>query len=211
MSAWPAGDIWFYNFCPPNWVRLFTTPGAAVKRWDASMLVFDVRIGDGILRKYSLTGRWFEVHCTFDLDGQLRPEPGPVNWAFNSDMCTPPIMRGNEVYNVDLKLDILVEPDGVTFALIDEDKFAKAQTEGWLTAVEVAGARHGADELTGIIRDGGLRPFLEGILPFDSVLDSVPQGPPRNLTIEDVPQFRLDERLRLWPDIGPQHRPGERG
>jgi hypothetical protein len=45
----------FYNFHPPEEVRVFTTPKAAVKRWDSSVLVFDVRIGNGILRKYSFT------------------------------------------------------------------------------------------------------------------------------------------------------------
>ena len=156
MTAWPTGDISFYNLAPPNRVRLSTIPGAAVKRWDDSVLVFDVRIGDGIVRTYSFTEHWFEVHCTFDLDGHLRPEPGPVNWAFDCDMCTPAIIRGNDVYNVDLKLDILVEPDGVTYALVDEDDFAEARSAGWLTDVEVLGARRGADELIGIILDVGL-------------------------------------------------------
>ena len=202
MRAWPTGDISFYNLAPPNRVRLSTIPGAAVKRWDDSVLVFDVRIGDGIVRTYSFTEHWFEVHCTFDLDGHLRPEPGPVNWAFDCDMCTPAIIRGNDVYIVDLKLDILVEPDGVTYALVDEDDFAEARSAGWLTDVEVLGARRGADELIGIIHDTGLVPFLEPILPFDSILDNAPQGPHRDLTTEDVPQFQLDTRLTLWPDIG---------
>ena len=202
MRAWPTGDISFYNLAPPNRVRLSTIPGAAVKRWDDSVLVFDVRIGDGIVRTYSFTEHWFEVHCTFDLDGHLRPEPGPVNWAFDCDMCTPAIIRGNDVYNVDLKLDILVEPDGVTYALVDEDDFAEARSAGWLTDVEVLGARRGADELIGIIHDTGLVPFLEPILPFDSILDNAPQGPHRDLTTEDVPQFQLDTRLTLWPGIG---------
>lgn len=165
--------------------------------------LFDVRIGDGIMRKYSLAKRWFEVHCTFDLQGRLRPEPGPVDWAFNCDICTPPITRGNAVYNVDLCLDILVEPDGVTFALIDEDKFAGAKTQGLLTTIEIDGAQLGVDDLTGVIRDEGLHLFLERIVPFDSVLDAVPQDPPRLLTVEDVPEFQFDERLRLWPDLGP--------
>jgi predicted RNA-binding protein associated with RNAse of E/G family len=104
-------------------------------------------------------------------------------------------VRGNEVYNVDLCLDVMVSPDGGTFALIDEDDFIEARTEGWLTAAEVAGARRGVSDLTSIIRDGGQRPFLERILPFDSVLDSVPRGPPRRLTVEDVPQFHRAERL----------------
>lgn len=142
------------------------------------MLVFDVRIGEGILRNYSFTARWFEVNCTFDLDGQLRPEAGPVDWAFNCDICTPNLVQGHEVYNVDLCLDVLVEPDGVTFALIDKDDFAEAQAEGWLTAAELAGAKRGVGDLTAIIRNSGLRPFLERILSFDSVLDNVPQGPP---------------------------------
>jgi predicted RNA-binding protein associated with RNAse of E/G family len=197
-----ARDILFYNFHLPDDVRLFTTPRAAVKRWDSSVIVYDVRIGDGFLRNYAFTDRWFEVNCVFDLDGRLRPEAGPVDWAFNCDICTPSIVQTSGVYNVDLFLDILVAPDGKTFALVDENDFAEARIKGWLTSSEIAGARLGVDDLVGIIRDGGLRPFLERILPFDSVLDSAPQGPPRKFTIEDVPEFQFDERLRLWPDLG---------
>ena len=189
----------FYNYHPPDEVRLFTTPGAAVKRWDPSVIAVDVRIEDGIVRTYSFTGHWFEIHCTFDLDGKLRAEAGPVDWAFNCDICTPAIIRSNEVFNVDLFLDVLIEPDGVTLALTDEDDFAQAQTEGWLTTAEIVGAQRGADELVGIVRESGLRPFLEQILPFDSVLNSAPQGPPRILTVDDVPLFQASERLRLWP------------
>lgn len=114
-------------------------------------------------------------------------------------------MQGHEVYNVDLCLDVLVEPDGVTFALIDKDDFAEAQAEGWLTAADLSGAKRGVGDLTAIFRTSGLMPFLERILSFDSVLDNVPQGPPRTLTVEDVPQFQLDERLRLWPDLDAQN------
>jgi hypothetical protein len=210
MSTRPADAISFFNFHPPDGARLFTSPGRSVKRWDATVLVFDVRIGDGILRNYHFAEHWFEVHCTFDQAGRLRPEAGPVNWAFNCDMCTPPLVRGNDLYNVDLTLDILVEPDGVTFSLVDEDTFAEAQARGWLTPVEIAGARRGADELTAIIEGDGLRPFLERILPFDSVIDSQPQEPPRYLPLQDIPLFRFDERMRLWPHLGTQHWPARK-
>src|SRR5215831_10437533 len=78
MSAPDVDDFLFYNFHPPNEVRIFATPRAAVKRWDCSVLVFDARIGDGILRKYSFADRWFEVHCTFDLNGHLRAGRGAM-------------------------------------------------------------------------------------------------------------------------------------
>jgi hypothetical protein len=52
-----------------------------VKRWDGSVLVFDMCIGDGIVPNYPFAGRWFEVQCSFDLGGHLRIEAGPVDWA----------------------------------------------------------------------------------------------------------------------------------
>lgn len=198
MTAPTTSDFLFYNFHPPDEVRVFSTPRSAVKRWDSSVLVFDVRIGDGILRSYSFADRWFEVHCTFDLEGQLLPEPGPVDWAFNCDMCTPALDRDGARYNVDLSLDVLVEPDGSTYALTDEDDFARTRSAGLLTQREIAGARQGADELIAVIRGEGLRPFLESIVGFDSVLDNRPQGPPAIKRVAEVPLFALAEREHVW-------------
>ena len=192
-------DFLFYNFHPPDEVRIFATPRAAVKRWDSSVLVFDARIGDGILRKYSFTDRWFEVHCTFDLNGDLLPERGTIDWAFNCDMCTPALLRDGVLYNVDLSLDVLVEPNGTTYALTDEDDFGRKTAAGLLTPTEVVGARQGADDLIAIIRRTGIIPFLEEILPFDSVLDNRPQGPPEITTPAAVPLFAFSEREKVWP------------
>jgi len=199
MSPRDDDDFLFYNFHPPDEVRIFATPRAAVKRWDSSVLVFDARIGDGILRKYSFSDRWFEVHCTFDLNGPLRAERGAISWAFNCDMCTPAILRGGGLYNVDLCLDVLVQPDGITYALTDEDDLASKSAAGLLTRTEVLGARQGADELIAIIRSTGIITFLEEILPFDSVTDNQPQAPPEISTPAAVPLFALRERERVWP------------
>jgi len=199
MSAPDVDDFLFYNFHPPDEVRIFATPRAAVKRWDSSVLVFDARIGDGILRKYSFTDRWFEVHCTFDLNGHLRAERGAIGWAFNCDMCTPAILRDGVFYNVDLCLDVLVQPNGTTYALTDEDDFARKSSAGLLTRTEVVGARQGVGDLIAIIRSTGIIPFLEEILPFDSVTDNQPQGPPLITTLGAVSLFALPERERVWP------------
>jgi predicted RNA-binding protein associated with RNAse of E/G family len=85
-------------------------------------------------------------------------------------MCTPAIVRDSSLYNIDLSLDILVEPDGLSYTLTDEDDFSKICAQGLLTPTEIIGARRGADDLIAIIKRNGLRPFLEEILPFDTVL-----------------------------------------
>jgi hypothetical protein len=192
-------DALFHNFHPPEEVRVFTAPLGSVKLWTPSAVVFDVRIGDAILRNYHFADRWFEVHCTFDLNGEPLAEPGPIDWAFNCDMVTPFVMRDNKVYNVDLALDVMVAPDGLNYLLTDEDDFAEDQAAGLFTRTEVIGARQGANELISIISSTGLRPFLEGILPFDSVFENQPQGPPGILSVEQVPLFSLAERERVWP------------
>jgi hypothetical protein len=204
---WPTRDFLFHNFHPPDEVRVYTTPHRSIKHWDGSALVMDLCIGDAILRKYAFADRWFEVNCTFDHEGRLLTEPGVLDWAFNCDMCTPIVVDGQDVYNVDLSLDVFVGPDGVTHEVTDEDDFAQAVASGWLTATEAQGARRGLEDLLAVIGGDGLLAFLQGILPFDGVTRCAPQDAPARRPIGEFPRFALGEREKVWTPAAIHGRP----
>lgn len=181
----------FHNFHPPGEVRVFTVPVGSIRRMDGDALVYDVRIGDRVLRHYSFARRWFEVNCTLDLNGQFVTEPGPVDWCFNCDISTPHLVTGLNAYNVDLSLDVLVGPDGREHEVIDEDDFAVACSSGWLTPAEQAGARAGLADLLSIIQGEGMVAFLDGVCPFGNVGQTEHQPPMVRKPPAEVAQ--------LWP------------
>lgn len=132
----------FHNLHLPDEVRVFAVPVGAVRRWDDETLVYDVRVpSGGVLRHYSFYRRWFEVNCSLGADGRFVTEPGPIDWSFNGDVCSPCFSRGAAVYNVDLLLDVLVAPDGREHAVKDREEFERAVACGWLSAGEATGAR----------------------------------------------------------------------
>ncbi len=192
----------FFNYHAPDTVRAFTVPAGSIRRWDDHAVVYDVRVGpDQILRHYSFPDRWFEVNCSMDLDGRFITEPGPVDWSFNCDICTPHFIMGDDLYNMDLWLDVLVAPDGRSFAVIDEDDFAVAVRMGWPAETERDGARAGMADLLGILRSEGLVSFLDRIAPF-APLPAFPQQPPmERLPIAQFPMLQPGERGRQY-----QHR-----
>lgn len=132
---------------------MFYVPERGIKRWDEESLVYDVRIGDQIRRHYSFTNRWFEVNCSLDLAGRFVTVSGPglIDWTFNCDISTPHFVIGPDVYNMDLWLDILVASDGRARRVIDEDDFAEAIQQGWLTEEERQGAQSGLAQLLGVV------------------------------------------------------------
>lgn len=188
----------FYNVHAPGEVRLFTVPERGIRRWDAQVIVYDVRVGvDLVLRHYSFGDRWFEVNCSLDLDGRFVTEAGPIPWTFNCDICTPHALAGPDACNMDLWLDVLVGPDGWSHRVIDEADFAEAIRQGWLSDAERDGARAGLAELLGLIRSGELLPFLEQICPFQRVAESERQPPMERLTLAQLPVLNQAWR-RFW-------------
>jgi hypothetical protein len=188
----------FYNLHAPDQVRLFHVPAGSIRRWDEEVLVYDVRVAaDRVLRHYSFYRRWFEVNCSLDLQGRFVIEPGPVEWSFNCDICTPLFTQGDAAYDFDLWLDVLVGPDGRTHAVIDEDDFAKAVRLGWCTPDEEAGARRGLADLLAVIEGEGLVPFLERYCRFGPV-DGAPVQPRfERLPLAEVTPLQLPQRERL--------------
>lgn len=128
----------------PDEVRLFLLPSHSVRRWDDDVIVYDVRIGDAVLRHYGFRHHWFQVNCSLNLNGSFTTEPGSIDWTFNCDISTPVFTEGTDCHAVDLCLDVLVAPDGRSHVVIDEDDFAEAEARGWISAAEAHGARRGA-------------------------------------------------------------------
>jgi hypothetical protein len=176
-------DVLHYDLHLPDEVRMFTVPAPGVRRWDAEAVVYDVRLGDAVLRHYAFTDRWFAVNCTLDLEGGFVVESGPVDWCFNCDIATPLVRSGGNLYGIDLFLDVLVAPDGYRHAVKDEDEFGRAEAAGLLTPAEAVGARIGLDDLLGIVRGPGLTSFLSVVYPFGDVGDAPSSPPMRRLPL----------------------------
>lgn len=180
----------FHDFHPPDEVRVFAVPAAAIRRSDSSAIVYDLRINDLILRHYAFLDRWFAVNCTLNLDGHFIAEDGPISWCFNCDITTPLVNIGSNLYTVDLALDVLVGPDGQTHIVKDEDDFLRATRQGWLSDVEQRGARAGLDDLLTIIRTTSLVAYLNEEYPFGLIVDAVVAPSMMICRYVEVPEFR---------------------
>lgn len=105
--------VYHHDFHPPDEVRVFAVPAAAIRRWDDATLVYDVLLDGLVLRHYAFMDHWFAVNCTLDRRGQFVTELDPIDWCFNCDITTPLFSVGSNVYTVDLALDVLVGPDAI--------------------------------------------------------------------------------------------------
>src|SRR3954471_11072456 len=95
-----APMLHYHDYHVPDDVCIFAVPLAAIRRRDHQALVYDVRIGDGVLRHYAFKDRWFTVNCSLARDGQFVSEPGPIAWSFNCDIATPITWHSGAVYHV---------------------------------------------------------------------------------------------------------------
>jgi hypothetical protein len=151
-----------------------------------------------VLRHYSFVDRPFVVNCSLDLKGRFVTEPGPVDWCFNCDICTPPFVADGDVYSVDLFVDVLVAPDGRRCFVGDEDEFTEAVECGWVTAGERVLARRGLAELLWIIESVGLVEFLEEILAFDDVRADAWQASFTRRSVAEIPLLKSEARERRF-------------
>ncbi|GAB2572697.1 hypothetical protein GCM10026983_44650 [Gracilibacillus alcaliphilus] len=168
--------------------------------WNDNVVVFDVRIDDyqSILRHYSFYDKWFEINCTFDREGKLLPENGPIKRSFNCDICSPCFSIGNNIYNVDLELDVLVNPNGKDYIIIDEDDFKEEIRKNNLTSFEEKGALAGLNQLIEIIESGKFIDFLNDIYPFSDVTNCTSALPMEKRTQKEVPLFEKETRYTLY-------------
>jgi hypothetical protein len=186
-----------HNLKAPDEVAVFSVPARGIRRWDAEALVYDVRVSEhGALRHYAFFRRWFQVNVTLDLEGRFVPEPGPIDWCFNCDVSTPIFTLGPHAYSMDLELDVLAAPDGQRHVVVDEDEFAHASRQGWITEIEQAGAWRGLEELLGRIQSGTFLAFLEAICPFAPLHDLPLQPPVAFRRLADVPRLHPEHRAR---------------
>lgn len=114
------------------------------------------------------------------------------------DITTPLFSVGNNLYSVDLSLDMLVGPDGRTHVVIDDDDFAQATTNGWLAPEELIGARRGWEELLGIIERTGLVRYLDQVFPFDEIPENAVAPPMVRRTLAEAPLLRPERRTAYF-------------
>jgi hypothetical protein len=146
-----------HDFHPPDDVRLFPMPTPGVLRLDDSMFVAVAHHGDIVLWHYAFRDHWFKINATTDLEGGLVETTAPDDvppFAFNCDIATPMLRRGDAVLAVDLFLDMLVRSDGATYGVHDQQAFEDAVRRGWVSEREAAGASAGLQELLGFIESG---------------------------------------------------------
>ncbi|WP_433055471.1 DUF402 domain-containing protein [Dactylosporangium sp. CS-033363] len=145
------------------YVRQFRVPRNDVRRLDDTAFVYDVRFGDVVLRHFAFRDEWFKVNVTLDQEGRLvetAPGPGHPAFAFNCDVATPMVVRGDSVYAVDLFADVLVRADGVSHQVQDVAEMEREVRE------QLREARRGLERLLEKIRRGELIAFLEAVWPF---------------------------------------------
>lgn len=187
-----------HDFHPPEEVRVFAVPASGICRWDDEVIVYDVLVGDLVLRHFSFRRMWFVVNCTLDRSGNPFVDQGLKYRSFNCDISTPHYIEGSNVYNIDLFIDVLVSPDGRRYLVTDEDEFESAAEHRWITREEQTGARKGLANLLEIIETQGLVGYLEGIYPFGSVkADTEPPAMTRR-HVREVARFHPNARQRFY-------------
>jgi len=186
-----------YDFHPPDDLRVFMYGQQSVLRSDGTALVVEADYGGTVLRHYAFADRWFKINVTTDRAGNFveeQADPNPIPFCFNCDIATPMVADGNAVFAVDLWVDVLVRADGLTYYVGDEDEFADAMANGWLSEREADAARAGLTELIDIIERKQLIAFLSELQPFRST-----EAPPAN-AMRRVPVSR-------FPLVHPYSRP----
>ncbi|EJV74908.1 DUF402 domain-containing protein [Bacillus thuringiensis] len=189
-------NINFYNLHLPREVRVFEVESSNIKLWNEEVIVFDVKVKDSntILRSYSFYKEWFEINCSFDLNGNLLPEEGPIIWSFNCDISSPCFSKNNNVYNIDLEYDVLVNANGKDFIIVDEDDFEEAVKKKYLSQVEQNGALIGLKNLLNIIKNQNLATYLNDIYSFEDVVNCLEEIPMKKLDINEVNELSRNKR-----------------
>src|ERR1051326_2392202 len=75
-------------------------------------------------------------------------------WTVTVDICTPPRLAGDVWTYTDLELDVQADSGTGEVQVVDEDEFAAARRCGFITPGEAVAARHAADQVTRLVRDG---------------------------------------------------------
>ncbi len=97
------------------------------------------------------------------------------------------------VSTVDLWLDVLVRAAGTTHVVVDEDDFAEACTNQWLSEREARGAEAGLSDLLRLIEQDGLFALLNAVCPFGPS-DPLPGRPMVRLDVANYPTLQSGHR-----------------
>ena len=108
------------------------------KRHDLGYVVFEP--GDRFT-EYYYTHRWYNIFDIATADGTRK------GWYCN--VATPAVIQTERIEQVDLLLDVWVDPDGASH-ILDEDEFA---TDTTLTEEQRTGAKEGLQALLQMIAD----------------------------------------------------------
>ena len=183
--------LFFYNLHLPKEVRIFEVPSDGVRRFDSSCIVFEVEIQDVVLRHYSFPDKWFEINVSMTKDGEFFTEKHDhLSWCFNCDISTPHTEINNKIYNADLFLDVLVEPDGKTYVVIDEDDFEWEITKNLMSEELKKGAKKGLDNLLTIITGEGLLSYLDRIYPLNPIAEIPIQPDMKKISLDSVKEYK---------------------
>jgi len=131
-------------------VRMFAVPRSGALRLDDQAFVYQTRFGDAVLRHYAFANEWFKVNVTFGPDGALIETPAASDhppFTFNCDIATPMRRTGHDIFAVDLFTDVLVEADGRSSSVKDEDDLLHAAATGVISECEFASAQVGLERL----------------------------------------------------------------
>lgn len=112
---------------------------------DLGYTVFET--GDHFI-EYFYTNRWFNIFAISNAHGRRK------GWYCN--VAVPALISEERVEQIDLLLDVWIDPDGQTL-ILDEDEFAADTT---LTEAQRRGAREGLRDLLALV-EARREPFLE--------------------------------------------------
>jgi predicted RNA-binding protein associated with RNAse of E/G family len=188
----------FYNCHLPDEVRIFNIPSKNIRVCTDKVVVYEVPNAEMgiVLRHYSFYDKWYEINVSMDYNGDFITESGSIDWSFNCDICTPCFSVGDDYYNVDLELDILVGNNGKDYVVIDEEDFNIALTNGYISQEEKKGAQKGLDELVEIIEQDKLIGMLNDIYPFSKIIDIEPEVSMNKVNISNVPNLSPEIRKK---------------
>ena len=155
-----------YDVKLPDRIEAYEIAPASIRRHDDIAFVCDLIMPsdiDGIgIRHYSFPDRWWAANVFVDMDGAPRTD---VEFPYDCDITTPHFEAFGVLCNVDLKLDVFVKHDGVSYDVRDRDDFARCLADGSVDNFDRIGAEAGLSDLIALIERNDFVAYLDDICP----------------------------------------------
>jgi predicted RNA-binding protein associated with RNAse of E/G family len=129
-----------------------------------------LRIGGRVALEEGAPALWFTFPGAWHDVGRFHRADGTVT-GWYANICTPVEFRPDGWETTDLFLDLWWPPDG-TPQVLDEDEFAHAVREGWISPPWAARAREEMDRLLREAREGRWPPAIAS--RFEIPTDAIP-------------------------------------